>query len=309
MTLKQYQSFIAVANHGSFSEAAEQTGISQPTLSRLIKQLEDELQVELIDRYHRPLQLTNVGDFFYKNLKTLLNELDTLTALTKKMGKPSPTLTIGFVPSVLYGLLPDVIELLKQQYPDLEVQLKDISSYQQIEALKSGDIDVGLGRFAFNNKQTQQVLLRNEPYVAALPIKHTLANKEVIQLNDLISETLILYHQTYLPKTTKNGVTEPLLHIFNEVGLKPHKTTQVRDLQIALGLVAAFEGVTLVPESLKTERTDKIVYKTIQQKNATTPIYLHTLADLYHPAVEQFLNVIYDIYEIRKINYLGRSLN
>lgn len=308
MTLKQYRAFISVASHRSFSDAAEQTGISQPTLSRLIKQLEDELEVELLDRYHRPLQLTEVGEFYYRKLDTLIHELDTLTTLTHKMGKPSPTLTIGFVPTILYGFLPDIIALVKEHNPDLQINLKDISSYEQINALKLGEIDVGLGRFSMEDKQTQQILLRKENYVAALPINHKLANKSKLHLTELAEETLILYNRTYLPKKYDNEVTEPLLHIFNESDLTPYKTTQVRELQIALGLVAATEGVTLVPESLKTERTDKIAYIPLDQDDATSPIYLQTLASLYHPAVDELLTVIYELYDSLAIDYQKQTL-
>lgn len=308
MNLKQYKAFLAVARYKSFSEAAEKTQISQPTLSRLVKQLEDEMEVELFDRYHRPLQLTSVGDFFYKKLNILINELDTLTTLTKKMGKPSPTLTIGFVPSVLYSFLPDAIAELKQQCPDLQIQLRDISSYKQIDALKSGEIDVGLGRFDLRDKLTQQILLKQEAYVVALPTNHSLIGHNRVDLNDLVNNTLILYNRTYLPKIVKKSVTEPLLNIFNSHSLTPHQTTSVSDLQIALGLVAAGEGITLVPESLQTQRVDKIVYRPIKQNDATTPIYLQTLSQHYHPSINKLLQVIYEVFKRKNISYKELSL-
>lgn len=323
MDLKQLKAFIAIAQLQSFSAAAKMTGISQPSLSRLLKQLETEMNVVLVDRYHRPLQLTAAGLFFYDKISALLIELDAITHMTQRLSAPSKALNIGFVPSVLYGLLPEVIAIFKRQNPDIEVNLKDISSYQQIEALKSGEIDVGFGRFAHQDPWIQQILLRHERYLVALSKAHPLADVKEQRLMDLASSRLILYHQTHLPasitassisstnsKKTKqrvepiaDSVTEPLLYLFAQHGVTPLRTSKVSDLQVALGLVAAGEGITLVPASLQVMRTKQISYQRLIHENVTSPIYLHTLKDFIHPKVPDLLSAIYEIYEKRGITY------
>ncbi|WP_435978446.1 LysR substrate-binding domain-containing protein [Psychrobacter sp. DM4] len=322
MDIKQLNVFIAIADCQSFSLAARSTGISQPSLSRMLKQLETDIGVELIDRYHRPLQLTESGQFFYDKISAVLTELATVTSMTQRLSNPSTALTIGFVPSVLYGLLPEIIAALKRRRPDIEVNLKDISSYQQIEALKSGDIDVGLGRFAHRDPWIQQILLRHERYMVALPKTHPLAHTRDQRLIDLVNNRLILYHQTHLPPAIsvmtdatpsavpinatpiiENAITEPLLHLFAQYGITPLMTTKVSDLQVALSLVAAGEGITLVPASLQTVRAEQISYQRLIHENVTSPIYLHTLKDVVHPKVPDFLNAIYEVYEQRGITY------
>ena len=331
MDLKQLNAFIAIADLRSFSAAATKTGLSQPSLSRLLKQLETDMGVELIDRYHRPLDLTEAGAFFYDKISTILTEIDTVTSMTQRLSAPSSILNIGFVPSVLYGLLPEIIAQLKQSSPDIEVNLKDISSYQQMDALKSGDIDIGFGRFAHQDPWIQQILLRHERYVVALPKAHALAHIREQRLIDLANNRLILYHQTHLPiattvstsnaqsakmtARTKNSratnkqstvnapITEPLLHLFAQYGISPFMTTTVSDLQVALGLVAAGEGITLVPASLKTVRTEQISYQNLVHENVTSPIYLHTLKDFVHPSISELLTAIYYVYEQRGITY------
>ena len=347
MDLKQLNAFIAIADCKSFSAAATKTGLSQPTLSRLLKQLETDMGVELVDRYHRPLHLTEAGVFFYDKISTILTEIDTVTSMTQRLSAPSTALNIGFVPSVLYGLLPEVIAKLKQSNPDIEVNLKDISSYQQIDALKTGEIDIGFGRFAHQDPWIQQILLRHERYMVALPKAHTLAHINEQRLIDLANNRLILYHQTHLPisttaqpinssirssstnnatkpltandksrdqhkqpsteQTSFEPVTEPLLHLFAQYGISPFMTTTVSDLQVALGLVAAGEGITLVPASLKTVRTEQIVYRSLLHENATSPIYLHTLKDFVHPKIPDLLGAIYQVYERRGITYRKQS--
>ena len=333
MDLKQLNAFIAIANLQSFSGAAKTTGLSQPSLSRLLKQLESDMGVELIDRYHRPLQMTEAGLFFYDKVSALLTELTTITTMTQRLAAPSLTLNIGFVPSVLYGLLPEVIATLKQHSHSAdtdtsinvnagtEINLKDISSYQQVEALKSGEIDVGFSRFPHQDPWIQQILLRHERYVVALSKDHPLAHTADQRLIDLANNRLILYHQTHLPaqmsevhsgaRSTANvndfkavhNVTEPLLHLFAQYGITPFTTTKVSDLQVALGLVAAGEGITLVPASLQNMRTDQISYQRLVHENVTSPIYLHTLKDFSHPKVPDLLEAIYEVYERRGITY------
>ena len=331
MDLKQLNAFIAVAELRSFSAAATKIGLSQPSLSRLLKQLETDMGVMLVDRYHRPLHLTEAGTFFYDKISTILTEMDTVVGMTQRLSTPSSALNIGFVPSILYGLLPEIIARLKQSNPEIDVNLKDISSYQQIEALKSGDIDIGFGRFAHQDPWIQQILLRHERYVVALPKAHPLANVREQRLIDLANNRLILYHQTHLPVSTvpetvsstgnhktlgqnkKNTshhqvsateqVKEPLLYLFAQYGISPFMTTTVSDLQVALGLVAAGEGITLVPASLKTVRTEQISYQRLIHENVTSPIYLHTLKDFVHPHIPDLLRATYHVYEQRGITY------
>jgi len=330
MDLKQLNAFIAVAELRSFSAAASKTGLSQPSLSRLLKQLETDMGVVLIDRYHRPLHLTDAGRFFYEKISTILTEIDTVTSMTQRLSAPSNVLNIGFVPSVLYGLLPEIIATLKQFSPDIDVNLKDISSYQQMDALKSGEIDIGFGRFAHQDPWIQQILLRHERYVVALPKSHPLAQIRKQRLIDLANNRLILYHQTHLPvsatvttgsvandklssstadravtheSSSSEPITEPLLHLFAQYGISPFMTTTVSDLQVALGLVAAGEGITLVPASLQTVRTEQISYQRLIHENVTSPIYLHTLKDFVHPKIPDLLTAIYHVYEQRGITY------
>ena len=89
MDLKQLKAFIAIAELKSFSTAAKTTKLSQPSLSRLLKQLETDINVELVDRYHRPLQLTPAGVFFYDKVSALLIELDAITNMTQRLSAPS----------------------------------------------------------------------------------------------------------------------------------------------------------------------------------------------------------------------------
>ena len=316
MDVAQITYFIAVAKTGSFSQAAKSLQISQPSLSRHVQQLEQQLGVALLDRYHRPMTLTPAGHFFLAQVEPLLLQLAQVGQLTQRFAQPQRLnhLTIGFVASVLYGLLPEIISKLKQRHPTLDIKLVELNSEQQMSALKSGDIDVGFGRFRHADHFVHQIFLRHERFVVALPMAHPLAQRPAdigIAFKELMEETLILYHRTPLP-TLKNqpnlAETDQLLYLFEQHQLRPRATSKVRDIQIALGLVAAGEGITLVPDSLKTVRTEQIHYHRLRHEDATTPIFMNILAHQSHPYVTDLLQATYQVYESKGITYSDHSM-
>lgn len=310
MNLSHLNAFIHLAKTGSFSQSADELGISQPTLSRHIASLEKTLGQTLIDRTHRPMKLTAVGAFFYEHAQKSANELTELLTLTQNFNKSAPnTLTIGFVASILYGLLPDIIGRLKLSLPSLDVRLIEVGSYEQIRALKAGEIDVGFGRFLCDDVFVQQIFLRHERLVVALPIAHKFAQKSSISLKQLTSQTLILYHRNPLVFSTGQA-SDPLLHLFYEKNLTPTHTQKVRDLQIALGLVSAGEGITIVPESLSSVRRSQVCYLPLVPDNATSPIYLNTLNTAQNPNLKALLEAVYAVYQDKGVAHaLPSALN
>lgn len=306
MLLQQMHYFIHVAQTKSFSQSARLLGISQPSLSRHIGQLESVLGQTLFDRYHRPLILTPAGEFFLTHITPSVTNLYEAIELTKKFKHSATpnTLTIGFVASILYGLLPEIIATLRQRLPKLDVRLVEVGSNAQMQALKTGEIDVGFGRFLCDDVFVRQVFLRHERLMVALPIYHPLAKRDRAQgisFKELVNETLILYHRTPLP--TAHGNSDQLLHLFNQHKLSPKHTTKASDIQIALGLVAGGMGVTLVPESLKSVRAEQIHYHHLHHENATSPIYMNVLNQSAHPSVSSLLEATYRVYDAHKLHY------
>lgn len=300
MNLSYLSAFVHVAKTGSMSQSATQLGLSQSALSRHIASLEETLGHELIDRTHRPMRLTDVGEFFYKHAQKNINELNELIALTKNFGTADPnTLTIGFVASILYGFLPEIISQLKSKLPHLEVRLLEVSSNEQMDALKTGKIDVGFGRFLSPDGLVRQVFLRHERIVVALPITHPLAQESAIDLKSLMNDTLILYHRT--PLMVGQIDLDPLLKLFYERQLNAPNTQKSRDIQIALGLVAAGEGITLVPESLTSVRTTQICYRPLSPDGIISPIYLSMLVTNQNPHIEALLTAIYEVYNDKSV--------
>src|SRR6266702_4465651 len=199
MELRQLRYFVAVAEERNFTRAAERLNMTQPPLSRQIQQIEDTVGLALFERGARPLKLTEAGRVFYAQAKRLLEESDELLPLTRRLAQLAERIVIGFVPSTLYGPLPDVIRAFREAAPLIQISLTEMFTIEQLSALKGGRIDVGFGRLRFDESQLAREVLVEEPLIAALPAGHALADVAQLTLDALSKETLIIYPSTPRP--------------------------------------------------------------------------------------------------------------
>lgn len=269
MELRQLRYFVAVARARNFTRAAERLHIAQPPLSRQIQLLEQELGVSLIVRT-RPLQLTDAGRLFYEQALQILGQVDQLAAATRRVGKQERSvLSIGFVASTLYGGVPALVRMLRERAPELDIQLLELMSVQQIEALKAGSIDLGFGRVRSNDPAVERIVLREERLVLAVaPGSPLAASSAPVPVSALAGETLIVY-----PNQPRPSFADQVLTLLNDHGALPASVHEVREMQTALGLVAAESGVCVIPYAASRQRVD-LHYRLIDDENATSPVIL-----------------------------------
>ena len=300
MELRHLRYFVAVAEEKSFNKAATRLFISQPPLSRQIKQLEDEVGVTLIDRENRPLKLTEAGEFFYDHAIQILKKSDDLRAMTIRKGSFDNTLSIGFVSSILYGLLPKVIAHFREAYPNIEIKLYELNSWQQTQGLVDGKIDVGFGRLLFEDASIRRMVLREESLVVAVPIDHPLVKegRTSLRLIDLTNENLLLY-----PTAPRPSFIDYVLELFVARKLKANYFTEVRELHVALGLVAAGEGLTIVPKTLEHLRNQEMTYIPFEDGLITSPIVMSVRHFDKSELLKTLLNVTYQIYDAEGFDY------
>lgn len=300
MELRHLRYFVAVAEEKSFNKAATRLYISQPPLSRQIKQLEDEVGVMLIDRENRPLKLTEAGEFFYDHAIQILKKSDDLRAMTIRKGSFDNTLSIGFVSSILYGLLPKVIAHFREAFPNIEIKLYELNSWQQTQGLVDGKIDVGFGRLLFEDASIRRMVLREESLVVAVPIDHPLAKegRTSLRLIDLTNENLLLY-----PTAPRPSFIDYVLELFVARKLKANYFTEVRELHVALGLVAAGEGLTIVPKTLEHLRNQEVTYIPFEDGLITSPIVMSVRHFDKSELLKTLLNVTYQIYDAEGFDY------
>ncbi|WP_091871237.1 LysR family transcriptional regulator [Massilia yuzhufengensis] len=304
MELRHLRYFVAVAEERNFTRAAERLHIAQPPLSRQIQQLEEFLGVVLIEKGSRPLRLTEAGQFFLAHAKPLLDQVRDLKTMTQRVGKLERTINAGFVASTLYGLLPDIIRRYRERHPQVEVVLHEMTTIEQMKALKEGRIDVGFGRLKSEDPSIRRILLREERMIVALYPGHRLAAGEApLRLVDLVQETLLVY-----PSTPRPSFADQVLALFSEANLTPDHVVEVRELQIAMGLVAAEQGLSIVPASVQGMHHRNVVYRQIEDKHAFSPIFFSVRHMDRTPELEQMLAVIYDIYDDYALPHTKQSL-
>lgn len=300
MELRHLRYFVAVAEEKSFNKAAARLYISQPPLSRQIKQLEEEMGVTLIDRENRPLKLTEAGGFFYDHAIQILKKSDDLRAMTIRKGNFDNSLSIGFVSSILYGILPKVIARFREVYPNIEIKLHELNSWQQTQGLIDGKIDVGFGRLLFEDASIRRLLLREENLVVAVPIGHSFSKEKrnSVSLMDLTNEDLLLY-----PTAPRPSFIDYVLELFEARHLKANYFSEVRELHIALGLVAAGEGLTIVPKTLEHLRSQEVTYIPFEDGHLTSPIVMSVRHFDKSELLKTLLDVTYQIYDEEGFDY------
>ena len=304
MELRHLRYFVAVADERNFTRAAERLNIAQPPLSRQIQQLEEELGVALIEKGSRPVRLTEAGKFFHAHAQELLEQAANLKAMTQRVGKIDRKFAIGFVASTLYGLLPEIVRRFRARYQTLDISFHELATIEQIQALKDGRIDVGFGRLRTEDHAIRRILLREEPLIVALPVGHRLAGVDgPVSLSDVSQEALLVY-----PKQPRPSYADQVLAIFRDRMLLPQKVIEVRELQIAIGLVGAGQGVAIVPQSLQGMIRTDVVYKALDEPGAVSPIMFSVRQMDRSPELTNMLEVIYEIYGEMGIPHIRQRL-
>lgn len=269
--LRHLRYFMTVATERNFTRAADRLGMAQPPLSRQIRELEEELGTTLFVRNSRPVALTDAGRLLLEHAQDTLNSVDRLKQAMKRFTEHQrQRFVIGFVGSTIYGPVPAMIRSFRARAPELDVDLVEMNTLAQMKALGDGRIDAGIGRLVFDDAAIGRLIIQREPLVVALPAEHPLArDSRPVSLQALLDDTLILY-----PSEPRPSYADQVLGLFRHHGATPRAISEVRELQTALGLVAAQSGISVVPNAIQRLRRDDIVYRPIVEQDAVSPIIL-----------------------------------
>ncbi|PHP17437.1 LysR family transcriptional regulator [Sphingobium sp. IP1] len=270
MDLRLLRYFVAVADEGNFNRAADRLHIAQPPLSRAIQQLEAHVGAPLLDRASRPLRLTDVGRLLHAQALQLLARMEDVETMVKTATTSQRRrLVIGFVASTIYARLPELIREFRKVADNVKLVMVESTTLEQIAALKDGRIDVGFGRIRFEDPAVRRIILRNEKMVAAFPMDHPLARGEgPISIRDLAEEPQIIY-----PRAPRPSYADQVISLFRDHAIEPRIVHEARELQIAIGLVAAQEGMAIVPESVHRARSHDVAFRDLVEP-ATSPIIM-----------------------------------
>lgn len=266
MELRHLRYFCIVAEELNLTRAAQRLHMAQPPLTRQINQLEEELGARLFTRSPRGLAFTPAGQYFHEHALQILEKVETTITATRHLARSKrQPFGIGFVPSVFYGQLPRLVRELRQK-DDIELTLAELTTVQQIQALKAGRIDMGFGRLRIDDAEVEQEVLFEEPMMVALPTGHPL-DGAAPSLDQLAEYPLIVF-----PATPRPSLADMMLGMFRRRGLKVTVAQEANELQTALGLVVSGLGITLVPEQVSQLQRTGIVYAYLEDPSITCPI-------------------------------------
>lgn len=268
--LNQLRSFIAVATELNFRRAADRLNMTQPPLSRQIQLLERDIGVLLFDRSGRNIRLTAAGRRFFAEAQDLLRRAEgaALSARRAQTGDEG-TVVLGFIPVAALGLLPAIIDTLRQNLPAVDVVLKEMLTIDQVEALPSGLIDIGVMRLPRDRSRLRLARLKREPYVLAMHKNHPLSFKDSYVVEDLHRQDFLMY----APSNGWYGY-ESINALFISHQVKPNFVQFFGQSLTMLSLVDSGVGMALVPESSRHLGFPNVILKPI-----TLPD--HTAAEHY----------------------------
>ncbi|WP_067620928.1 LysR family transcriptional regulator [Alicyclobacillus acidiphilus] len=288
MELRQLEYFIAVAEELHFGRAASRLGMTQPPLSQQIRQLEDELGVLLFHRTNRRVELSDAGRVYLGEVRRLFALLQQAEQMARKaqLGKMG-RLVLGFVGSATYDVLPSVIRVYQDQYPDVDLVLHEMPTPDQIDALLNGTIDVGVLRPPTSHPALTVRTIRRDQCVAVVPVSHRLAAEKSITMKQLRGEQLILVSRSIWP-----GLYDSIVTLFHEAGVSPSIRLEVTEVQTVVGLVGAEIGVSILPGSTQHVHTRDVRYLPITGERPQVEMGVAWRREDQSEVLKQFLAVI-----------------
>ena len=287
MELRHLRYFVTVAEELHFGRAAERLSIVQPSLSQQIQQLENELGFPLFYRTKRSVELTDAGKVFLVEAKHVLAQVQEAKRAAQRAYRGEVgRLVIGYISSSTYDLLPMMLRVYRERFPDVEVGLRELTTQEQVRALEEEYIDVGLMRLPINAPMINVEVVRREPIVCVLPEGHPLASRERIAVSLLADEPFVLQSSQ-----RGGGYYVQLMKLCLSSGFTPNVVQEVTEMHTIVSLVAAGMGISLVPLSAHNIRSQGVVYRALEGPPALTEMAVAWLRNSRSALVQNFLAV------------------
>ena len=295
MELRHLRYFIAVAEEGHITRAAERLGMQQPPLSQRIKAIERELDVQLFRRKARGVELTEAGRVFLDNARAMLAQNERAIESTRRAARGEQgRLCVGVTPTgPFHPFVPRVIRAFREAFPLVSLTLEECLSPELLKRLRNEQMDAAFLRTPVAEPEDLVVdSLLEEPMVVALPSAHALAQNDgddaALSLKDLAGETFIVYARQHGP-----GLYDATTAACLKAGFSPRLGQEAPRITSALSLVAAGLGISAVPASMQRMIMDGVAYRRLKGPNQPKAV-LNLASRRGDPSavVRHFLNLV-----------------
>ncbi|MFC7497158.1 MULTISPECIES: LysR family transcriptional regulator [unclassified Nocardioides] len=289
MELRHLRSFEVLAEERHFGRAAGRLHIAQPALSQQVKQLERELGVALFTRTTRRVELTEAGHRFATHARTVLADVDRASSdMALLASGAAGRVSIGFIGTATYDVLPRVAREVRASLPDLDLELRgELLSPDLLTGLRDRTFDIALLRpDPLNHGDLAIRSLRSERLVAVLPTGHPLARRRRISLSALAGETFVMH-----PSGHRSSMHDRVRAACEAAGFSPDPVIEVGETATLVVFVAAGLGVALVPEPVRSLGLDGVSYVALTDA-PTIDLALATRTDDDSPAVRRVAEVV-----------------
>ncbi|GAA6623170.1 LysR family transcriptional regulator [Scytonema sp. NUACC26] len=291
MELRHLRYFVVIAEELHFGRAAERLHMTQQPLSQQIRQLEAEIGVLLFHRTKRRVQLTEAGKAFLEEARQILHKASQAVEIAKQVARgENGKLTVGFSGFATYSLLPKVLRIFREQFPLVELELEEMTSSAQVQALQHHQIHLGLMIPPIPGTEFVQESILREPLVVILPETHPLATQPELKLSALANESFILVSRHLEP-----GYYDLCISLFQQAGFSPKVVQKASQKQTILGLVSADMGVSLAPASIRNIHRTGVVYTTLSPLNVEVELMAVWRQDETSTVLQTFVRVIREI--------------
>jgi DNA-binding transcriptional LysR family regulator len=288
MELRHLKYFQAVATELNFRKAAETLFISQPGLSRQIRQLEEELEVVLFDRDQKKVSLTAAGIYLKSEVDFLLNHLDTIIGqLNQIQAGKIGELRIGFLGSASNQIIPRLVYKLKTFQPLVSVNLEELSNAMQVDMIQKDKLDLGFVRLASVPEELEMKTVARDTFSLVVPKNHPIQASDFVSMNQFKDESFVLFSSDY-----SNFYYDQIIGICRDAGFSPkiqHKSVHALTI---FKLVESGLGVAIVPSSIQEGYEINVRFMVIPEILQFTELVIIWKKGNRNPVLKQVLELL-----------------